>query len=233
MSTTSVEQTSEQTSKDTLMHKYLIKKQTKKVRWTKEEDAALLDSVRRNGETNWSKVVLDIPNRTKKQCREHYINSLSTLISKDPFTAEEDKIILQMQKDIGNHWVLISKELYGRTPNAVKNRYCSHLSKIKHNMNKHEQACTKIRSIVLKSLGTKSAFVPVEKEMFEIFNYNTVSRKTLSWAFWSMKTGKYRDHVQNIKKSSFQFFSQFFQFLPNSWGFKQLFVYKLIKKQLW
>jgi hypothetical protein len=54
-------------------------------------------------------------NRTGKQCRERYKNHLSPKIKKGDWTPEEDKIIMEMKKKLGNHWTTIAKFLPGRS----------------------------------------------------------------------------------------------------------------------
>ncbi|ELP84905.1 transcription factor WEREWOLF, putative [Entamoeba invadens IP1] len=99
--------------------------------WTKEEDALLLATVEMCKKNDWKSVAENIPNRSRKQCRERYFNYLFDCGPKSPWTPEEDSIILKKQKEVGNKWTEISRLLPGRSPNSIKNRFFSYLAKSK------------------------------------------------------------------------------------------------------
>jgi len=91
--------------------------------WTKEEDEKLNEYINKNGEGNWNQVATFMDsNRTGKQCRERWFNHLSPAINKGEWTEEEDRIIREMRKVVGNQWSLMRKYLVGRSDNAIKNR---------------------------------------------------------------------------------------------------------------
>jgi hypothetical protein len=90
--------------------------------WRPHEDELLrgcLDLINKN---NWSEVSKFVPGRTSKQCRERWTVCLDPSINRAKWTEEEDRLLMDLQAQHGNSWVLISKSFCGRTENAVKTR---------------------------------------------------------------------------------------------------------------
>lgn len=92
--------------------------------WTEEEDHKLIVLAGENPK-NWGHVAKGIEGRTAKQCRERYHNHLDPSIKKGDWTPQEDRIIMEKQKELGNKWAQIAQFLAGRTENSVKIRWKS------------------------------------------------------------------------------------------------------------
>jgi len=95
--------------------------------WNETEDDLLAKAVSQFGPKKWTDIAKLVPNRTSKQCRERWCNKLAPSVKHEPFEQWEDQVIIEKQREIGNRWATIARQLPGRSPNSVKNRWYSGL----------------------------------------------------------------------------------------------------------
>ncbi|CAM0906867.1 unnamed protein product [Alopecurus aequalis] len=93
------------------------------VSWSAEEDDVLRAQIAHHGIENWTVIATQFKDKTARQCRRRWFNYLNTECKKGGWSREEDMLLCEAQKLLGNKWTEIAKVVSGRTDNAVKNRF--------------------------------------------------------------------------------------------------------------
>eukprot|EP00605_Chrysophyceae_sp_TOSAG23-4_P002613 GSChrysophyteH1.ASY1.ANO1.2885.1 assembled CDS len=148
-------------------------------RWKEEEDTMLIrviDEVEKTeGRRNWHSICHRIPGRSAKQCRERWHSQLDPAISREPWSAFEEKVLIQLHHELGNRWTEISKQMPGRTDNSVKNQWKS----IKRRMESNTAHSIKKRKSMEKTHGgyyTSLAMAPPLTEVYHYTNKGKISK---------------------------------------------------------
>lgn len=97
--------------------------------WREDEDGKLREWVQKYGAKDWAKCAMGITGRNGKQCRERWSNALNPALKRGKWTAEEDRMIVDLYCKEGPKWSLISLKMAGRSENSIKNHFYSNLRK--------------------------------------------------------------------------------------------------------
>ena len=106
------------------------KPKTIKHKFTLEEDKQLIELVGNEKYPNWQQIANSIPGKTCRQCRDRYNHYLAPGLSREPWSEQEDQLIINLYKIYGPNWSLIAGHFQNkRTNNGIKNRFNNHLKK--------------------------------------------------------------------------------------------------------
>ena len=92
-------------------------------RFNPREDVHLKRLVDQYGTRDWKLISKKMKNRTAKQCRDRYLNYLASPFKCSEWTTEEDDRLLDLVREFGTQWNVISLQIPDRAPNHLKNRW--------------------------------------------------------------------------------------------------------------
>lgn len=138
--------------------------------FSSDEDEKIKSLISEYGEKNWETIAGFLPGRTPRSVKERWNTYLRPNVNRNPFTHEEDLLLIQKYEELGPKWVEISRFFVGRTDNSLKNRWYNHL--IKHPEILDEQVSTGVSDEIQKE---NIEFIePVDYYEFDLDWYSIV-----------------------------------------------------------
>ena len=97
--------------------------------FTEKDDEELKKIVQEVGEDDWDEVAERFKKFNARQCKERYNVYLKREYRTDPWTHEEDDLLVDLYGKIGPKWIEISQFFNGRHSNSCKNRWHRYIQK--------------------------------------------------------------------------------------------------------
>jgi len=151
----------------------------KKGTWSNDEEDKLIELVKVHG-YKWAKISKQFGTRSGKQIRQHYKNICDATISKVKFTDEELRLLIDLHKQYGPQWQLISSFFNGRTSDNLKCRYNNYLKRRLNPKNKQfaESLDQKLDQTNGETKNVNNKEIDPLLNSIRLPNFNKTTRKT-------------------------------------------------------
>lgn len=91
--------------------------------FTKKEDQLLTQAALAHHQESWNLIAKCVPGKTSKQCRDRWVNYLQPSLKFEPWSNQEDKLLVSLVNMHGTHWTKMKKHFPNRSTNSIKNRW--------------------------------------------------------------------------------------------------------------
>ncbi|EMR71505.1 putative myb transcription protein [Eutypa lata UCREL1] len=144
-------------------------------RWTEEEDKILWEETRKQSKSgnvkDWNRIAAKLPNRTNKDCRKRWVNTLSGSLKKGAWSEDEDERLIAAVNSHGQKWTLVASMVGLRSPDQCSKRW-------QHNLDpklEHRGWTQAEDELLLESVEKHGR----EWKLIQELSYNTRSRNDL------------------------------------------------------
>ena len=94
-----------------------------------EEDKIIQESMLQDPPLSWEKIADLLDFRTPRQCKDRWLNYLSPSFNRNPWSTEEDELLIEKVQQLGKKWTEIERFFSGRSNNQIKNRWHFYIQK--------------------------------------------------------------------------------------------------------
>lgn len=150
-------------------------KKSQRQMFTQAEDANLRRLVCQYGAKHWKLISRLMQTRSTRQCRERYKNYLDPNINRNPWSEEEDALIIQKVAELGPKWSLMSNLFKSRTDVSIKNRYSSLQCKMQLREKFHDNSI-KPKKIAKQTEKTEEPNATVKENVVQ-----TIDKLSVNW----------------------------------------------------
>lgn len=97
----------------------------RKIKFTPEEDEKLKKLIKQLGTRDWEVISIEMKTRTSRQCRDRWNNYLCPNLNNEPFSEEEDNLLLKLFEKYGPKWKKIGSYFDKRSTNKLRGRFAA------------------------------------------------------------------------------------------------------------
>lgn len=92
-------------------------------KFSETEDKKLKDLVGRFGTGSWNQIATYFKDKSPKQCRDRWRNYADPRLRHDPWSREEDELLMRKYAEIGSRWTTMVAYFDNRSANDIRYRY--------------------------------------------------------------------------------------------------------------
>lgn len=191
--------------------------------FTKQEDHLLTIAAINYNQESWNSIAQCVPGRTPKQCRDRWVNYLKPSLKFDPWSENEDQMLVSLVNTYGTHWTKMKNQFPNRSSNSLKNRWYWLIKNQVHIIPVGKTVISPIGSNLQVNFKSDEDGNTFNKKCYYYLSNNRTKRKNLQKIPMEIpnniqkepeKKKKKKNLIQNNGQSSLKFDEDLISFLP-------------------